>query len=282
MALAATLLLAGCGGKSNTASIISPTAGPAEAGADTAGISGLVTSEDEAPIEQAMVGIPQLGVETVTDATGAFSFSHLQPGTYPIFAAKVGYTSTSATIQLNAGEVAPPISLQLVPLPPMNASYSRLETLRGFISCGTGTYVLTQVACGASDTQQRFLFKYNITTNMTGVIWEQVWKPTQLLSKDLVLNIEKDNCGVSCRGASTFGSAHGCCYLRIVKEASGLDIGDVKAHTAGATIQSRTFPAYSTADNLPTFYLQQSFDIYVEYSYGELPPDYGNRTNVPV
>jgi hypothetical protein len=132
------------------------------------------------------------------------------------------------------------------------------------------------------DDNQEFLHNYTIEEEMTGVLWEVQWESSQALSKDLVFNIEEDGCGATCPGDSTFADPQGCCTLRVALDDDGLDIPNVKAGSEGATIQSRTFPAFNSTEGLPTVYTNQQFTIYVEYFWGELPPDFETtRSNVP-
>jgi carboxypeptidase family protein len=277
--LIVSVFLAGCSSDAKQPTAVNAPAAPAEFDDTTGGVEGIVTDRESVPIAGAQVGILALGLATMTDGAGGFSMSKVPPGTHSLDVTAIGFDAQRETLEIRAGEVSrPEVRLARIAT---EESYSLHETRDGYIACGTGTYVLTQVACGAADSNQRFLFKYNITQNMTAILWEMTWQSTQALSKDLVLNLERDGCGISCNRSNTFGSAQGCCYLRILRNGTEMDTPTVKAHTDGATIQSRTFPAFSTKDHLPTVYTSQKFTIYIEYFFGPVPPDLQTRTNVP-
>jgi hypothetical protein len=280
--LLSAFALSGCAGRGGgPAAAAAPTVN-ATFDADTGALHVTILSDEGLPVEGAQAALRELkeaGVQT-SNGAGELAFSKLPAGSYHLDVAKLGFTTYSKRIEIQAGDVAKlTVNLESVRV---EAPFSRLEILDGMLVCGTGTYVVTQVACGAADSNQKFLHKYQIETEMSGVLWEVTWRSTQALSKDLVFLIERDGCGVSCPASQTFGSAEGCCTLRLALEAKQLDIAGVKAHSEGLTIQSRTFPAYESSDGLPTLYTNQGFTIYVEFFYGELPPDFATtRTNIP-
>jgi hypothetical protein len=255
---------------------------------DVGAILGRIVNKEIDPIPGAQVALAGSESDpTTTDADGIFRFTNLVPGKHTIYAAAVGYQSLAQIVEIMAGEEKE-VTLALDVISATDP-YSSLEIRQGFISCGTGTGIegsgLAQVSCGDTDPNQRFLFNYTLADHISGVLFEMTWKPTQALSKDLVLIVEKDTCDVSCGANDTFGEMQGCCYLRIPISADELTLpadalGAVDLSHGGA-IQTRTFPAFGESTSPMTVFTGQDFEVYVEYFYNGLPGDWESRTNVP-
>jgi hypothetical protein len=256
----------------------------------TGAIMGLVTTVDQHPIPDAQAALGSSVSDPVrTDADGRFQFSDLPPGRHVVYVAALGYAGQARSLDVVAGEVAQ-LQVHLGPLS-SNERFSSTEIKQGFISCGSGSGArgvggFTQVSCGATDPKQRFLFNYTFAKNLKGVLLEMVWKPTQALSKDLVLTVEKSGCGFTCTVDDTFAEVQGCCYIRVkipvenlTRPAGAMPASDFR--TSAGSIQSRSFPAYGDAGAPTTLFTSQSFTIYVEYFYNALPPDWQSRSNVP-
>jgi hypothetical protein len=283
-AAVACLVLAGCAGPS-TPTETDDLAGPPTVTDDTGAIQGLVLDDIGIGVAMAQVQLreaPEQGL-ALTNQAGAFQFEGLEPGRFVMDVSSIGYRSVARHVDVVAGEITE-VRIELEPIA-ISGSFSSLEILEGKIVCGSGVIVVTQVACGSAldEENQRFLFQYEVEAENTGVLWEVAWTPTQALSRDLVFAIEADGCGALCESSSRFAEVSGCCQLRVALGDSQLDIEDVKAGSEGAVIQSRTFPSYTAGDGVtPTFYLEQEFTIYVEYFWGDLPPDFAEgRSNLP-
>lgn len=281
-----TVILSGCAGGRPGASPQAQNEPMAPTVSDETGaIAGVVTSVDLQPIPGAQVALKDGQADPeVTDAAGRFSFSYLPPGKHTLFAVALGYASGAKSVDVTAGEVAE-VRFQLEPIG-AGTPFSVLEVKTGLISCGTGTPAVTQVACGAADPNQRFLFGFRIRENVSALLVEQVWRPTQALSRDLLLIAEKDGCGFSCEQADTFAQVQGCCYLRIVLNESQLKLPAgtrpaLDLPTDGGTLQTRTFPSFGESQAPATVFVQQEFTLYVEHFYDGVPSDWETRTNVP-
>ena len=77
-------------------------------------INGVVTdAENEYPLEQVSVYLPQLERGTVSDAEGNFEIGNLPGGTYKVVASYIGYTTYSANITINGN--TPSLDIRLLP-----------------------------------------------------------------------------------------------------------------------------------------------------------------------
>lgn len=283
--VAITLLVAGC---SSQPAAVQP--GPSlSADPDLFGsITGLVIDDELQPIQDAQVAVASSVVEPVlTDADGRFAFHGLPPGPDTLYLAAIGYDASARKIDLIAGETQD-ITIRLSDVA-SSEPFSILESRQGLIACGSGAGFegsgVTQVSCGAGDTNQRFLFNYTFGNDLKGILFEMTWSPTQAFSRDLVLNVEKDGCGVDCGEKDTFAQLQGCCYLRVpvtidamTKPAGTEPATDFRED--GGRIQTRTFPAFGEVGNPITVFTQQPFEIRAEYFYHELPADWDVRSNV--
>ena len=95
-----------------------PTATGGEGGAvqPSGSVMGFVTRQGEVDHSGATVTLDGTDQDTVTDASGAFQFDAVAPGTYTVTASLAGYgTQSSSPFQVMAGQptVVPPITLQL-------------------------------------------------------------------------------------------------------------------------------------------------------------------------
>jgi carboxypeptidase family protein len=140
--LAALILLAGCT-SGNTPGGIKNNKPPSTAGVDDASkgkIMGVVTNDEEVPLEGAAVailtGAGAISLAAVTDAAGNFAFLGVEPGSYILTAQKVGFTDyVEKNLQVAAGDALEK-SIRLVALP-RNEPYSETHTFDG-MSTGWG------------------------------------------------------------------------------------------------------------------------------------------------
>lgn len=290
LAVVIVMFLAGCSSKDKNLAALAPgTLAPApEVDASSGAIHGVVTDESSLVLSGVKVGLVELKTEVVSDENGQFTFSKLQPGFLRVSAHKLGYKDWLRNVEIRAGEISN-VNIQLTEIPIEDSRpRSEMQIFNGRIVCGTGNPVFVEVICGdpldpvAPNTNQKFLFKFNISKEETGQLWEQSWKPTQLLSRDLLFIVEKDCGDNSCPTGERFAQTSGCCYLRIALNDTQLDIPAVKAGSKGATIRSRTFPAGGTVERPVNVFTDQSFTIYWEKFWGPLPENFKKeRTNVP-
>ena len=285
--VALVLLVAFAGCSSQNAPPASPSAPipPEDAGI----VEGLVTNDELDPIMGAHVATADGSAEpTVTDDGGRFQLLNVAPGTHVLYVNALGYQSVARSVSAIAG-ASTSVRIELQPLSTTDP-FSVTQSRKGFIACGSGVGTsasggLTQVTCGAADPNQQFLFNYTFNKGLSGILFEMVWKPTQVLSRDLVLIVEKDGCDVYCESGDTFAEIQGCCTVRVALPVENLTKpAGYKAATdfteASGRIQTRTFPAF-TDEAAATVFTSQDFYIYVEYFYNGLPADFNSRTNVP-
>lgn len=282
--VAISLVLAGCSSARDSTSQ-PPSTSP---DSDLLGsIVGTVVDDELNPIPDAQVAVASSVVEsTRTDAMGRFTFLGLPPGPDTLYVAAIGYEAAARKVDVLAGQ-ANELTIGLSQVG-TDEPFSILETHHGFIACGSGAGLngsgLTQVGCGATDPNQQFLFNYTFGMGLKGILFEMTWTPGQALSRDLVLNVEKDGCGVDCMEDDTFAQLQGCCYLRVpvtigdmTKPAGTLPATDFREE--GGRIQTRTFPAFGENGNPVTVFTQQQFEIRAEYFYKGLPNDWNVRSN---
>jgi hypothetical protein len=251
-------------------------------------IVGTVVDEELNPITNAQVALGSSVKDALlTQSDGSFRFDGLPPGPETLYVAAIGYQAAASRIQVEAGKVQE-VAIRLSDIASA-VPFSTLDVRRGLIACGSGAGFngsgITQVGCGAADPNQEFLFNYTFGKNLAGILFEMTWTPTQALSRDLALIVEKDGCGVQCSENDTFVQLQGCCYLRAFVALE--DLEKPQGHrpatdfaTDGGRIQTRTFPAFGEGGSPATVFTQQTFVIHVEYYYGQLPDDLGTRSNV--
>lgn len=279
-------LLAGCSSGGPNAEPAPTNTEPV--GPDVGAIVGKILDPELKPVPGAQVAITSgLNEPQVSDAMGAFHFTNVQPGPQTFYVAAIGYQAVARSVDVTAGETTD-VTITLAPID-STEPYQALEIHKGFIACGSGVGVegsgVTQVSCGASDENQVFLFTYPFGADLSGILIEMTWTPSQALSRDLVINVEKEGCDVTCEADDTFAQVQGCCYLRIPITIDELSLPDgVKPATdfsEGGVIQSRTFPAFGEMGAPVTLFAGQEFFVYVEYAYRALPSDWETRSNIP-
>lgn len=133
------LLFSGCMGSSSAPtgtgrSALSDAPQP-RADADTGSISGRVVDDESVPLVNAVVTVQQTKASMQSDTRGNFTFNGLAPGTYVVFAEKLGYQAVGKSVVVKAGEVAQ-VNFILVPLEPTVVAYTASVPLSGYIQFG--------------------------------------------------------------------------------------------------------------------------------------------------
>ncbi|MBI2078185.1 MAG: carboxypeptidase regulatory-like domain-containing protein [Euryarchaeota archaeon] len=285
IALFVTAALSGCA--SRDASQTGPIAPAYED--ETGNVEGVVVNSELEPVMGAQLAIDVASVDpATTDDAGRFSFLGVPAGKHKVYVNALGYEAEARSVEVVVGETSE-VKFELRLLSTTDP-FSVVQSRKGFIACGSGTGTsttggLTQVGCGAADPNQAFLFNYTFAKGLSGILFEMKWTPSQVLSRDLVLIVEKDGCDLYCEVGDTFAEVQGCCYLRVGLPVANLTKGDAYKPATdfeekSGRIQSRTFPAF-TDENAASVFISQDFRIYVEYFYNGLPSDFDARTNVP-
>jgi hypothetical protein len=285
--LASALVVGGCADAPVTSEGESKSnADPAAFDADTGGVEGLVLDDEAAPIVGVQLGIMELDMLTSSDSSGRFSFSRVTPGTYKVFANRLGYDTAGKTLTVRAGEVAN-LNFELRKLAIVEDTHFTLQE-RGLFGCGLSwrpaVLVYGIAACGIVSSQyDRFLINWDMkheTARWNTTVFEMKWDSTQVAGKGLEFIWEVcANC-FSVRFASKAGESP----LQVRADESRIQ-EVVKASKAGSTSSScndknckfisRVFStpqavgSSSPADVGIT--AQQPFDQYVTFFFGSGP-----------
>lgn len=193
--LVATLVLAGCAAApaATPASSSTAVAPPATFSIETGAIAGLVTDDQLSPLAAVEVQLGDNVTGSVrTDAGGAFTFSHITPGSHVLFASKPGYIGSTVRVSVLAGETAK-AQLALVPIAieePRQESFVDDGFIQLVLAVGSGFVNLgSQAALGTNkDAARRDAAKGNVE-----VVGTLVWDPTTAASaKWMYLDIGHD------------------------------------------------------------------------------------------
>ncbi|HLE47219.1 MAG TPA: carboxypeptidase-like regulatory domain-containing protein [Candidatus Thermoplasmatota archaeon] len=203
--------LAGCVGTSGSESVPSGSAAAtadAGAGADNTevgSIEGQVTDDELRPVEGARIGIVKIDVFAVTDASGHYSVINLAPGTYDVFADKLGYASKGGKVAVEVGNTTS-LDFVLVPLAVAEIHFV-VDTYSTLLECMVQSTVWVSTCSwpyelvyltahkngvnlsnyGAPSDIQQNKFRHNVilTPGAEGVVGELEWKATTDLAKRL-------------------------------------------------------------------------------------------------
>lgn len=297
------LALAGCVGGEATEPKGGPAdqqvpeaAPPAQFDEGSGAIEGLVHDDSLAPLPGAQVALGELPeASALADQEGRFTLSRVPPGSYRLFAQKLGYESAAKLVTVVAGEVTM-VDVTLVPLPVVEPYYV-VKNQRGLFGCGFTLRPVVGVAvCGVLSlflnlTQyDKFLLLWQISGKReewdTGVM-EMEWKSNQALGRGLTLIWEVDGCSNVRNG--TFGRSTGPSPLKIELRNDQLDrafenftkasCATSKCNEKKCDMHTRVFSAAETlgpsspADVGVT--IQQPFTQYFsEFYNGEAPVPY--------
>ena len=113
------IVLSGCIAAPTPSATDAPAPSEATTTAETGAIDGSVTTDELQPIPNAQVALQGDNRSTVSASDGSFSFSNLDPGTYTVLVAGLGYFSNQKTVSVVAGEaVKVTIILDKIPIAP--------------------------------------------------------------------------------------------------------------------------------------------------------------------
>ncbi|MBI2077829.1 MAG: carboxypeptidase regulatory-like domain-containing protein [Euryarchaeota archaeon] len=180
--LAITAPLAGCVADSEgTSGADTPADGagpaaPARFDENTGAITGTVTDDQIQPIEGADVGLlEQPETTTRTDASGAFTLSSLQPGTYTLVAGRLGFESAGKKVDVIPG-TALTVSILLAPIPVAQARHQTYP-FSGYIDCAFAIVRTTLSAgCGQGTTvNTQNIFKSGWPADFSALVFEAEW-----------------------------------------------------------------------------------------------------------
>lgn len=172
------VLVSGCAGDDATPAAATTTAPPPVATVETGSVSGVVVSEEQAPLVDVDVVLGDMQNVTQTDAAGAFVFNGLEPGPYSLIVSRLGYESEARSVEAIAGEVVD-VRVELKVLVLKAEPYFVMTPYEGIVQCAFNPYYSVQ-PCGtvaAEDTDQ-FLFVTEPTMPLEELVLELVWTPS--------------------------------------------------------------------------------------------------------
>lgn len=150
--------------------------------ATTGVVRGVVLDQAIRPIPGATVQLVGADKTTTSNDQGAFGFEDLVPGTYFVSAAKDGYETSQAAVDVEAGVTNPvPLKIRLQALAP-KVAYCDVLTQKG--SVGTSVIVLTPVietgitTFNPLNSEATFRVGAEFSANVSWVQSEIVWEPT--------------------------------------------------------------------------------------------------------
>jgi hypothetical protein len=287
------LLLAGCAGSPGEPTSDSGGAlgEDVEVEVDSTGaIRGVVVDDAIRPLANVTVKLAEPERFFNTTASGTFSFSGLEPGTYFVEASKLGFTSARQSIEVVAGDRDPPVARMLLTADASTAPYYSEQKGTGYIVCTTSVVA----TCGAPDVVLRLIvcdvfqvcvgpvtgdtygFYMYYEPNATMIQAEMVWESTQSLSTQLSLSMENIEGCEAASDAYQEGVTGDSPIYNIANET------EVKAGTIGGTC-GMFYSVFSgdTAGTPAGITVQQKFDIFSHAFYGYTPYDGWRFTEDP-
>jgi len=181
LTLLLVVLLAGC-----TDDPVQVPAFGLQATPDTGIIHGIVVDAAIVPVADVLVDVQGLGTRTTTDTEGRFGIEGIPPGTYFLRFSKPGYESVQQSVDVRAGQSAPPLLNVQVPAAPGTAPAGVLLQASGFIACSAATLLTVHPIChnlGTGDDRSLLDFPVNGVPDVFQS--EVVWESTQPLGTDL-------------------------------------------------------------------------------------------------
>lgn len=233
---------------------------------DTTGvIRGVVVDATITPIAGATVRLQGAGLETTSNAEGAFGFSDLDPGTYFVSVQKFGFESTQTSTEVVAGVQSPKVvRVQLQAIDGLVA-FPETRQWEGFIQCSVRFVVNALAACAAvSELGDDFAIRYDDLTQVpTFAQSEMVWDSTQSLGDSLKIQYTDDTSGLD-----NFVIAQGPSPQIIAATDEVLETKNIIDN--GLYIRTFTGDYQDTGLSLT---LQQGFTVFTSLYYHYAPPE---------
>ncbi len=175
----------------------------------TGAIEGAVLTPELFPVQDAVVGIPALEVQTFTDEAGKFLLGHVPAGEHRVVVQAIGHESVANRVDVVAGEI---LSIQFsIAVLPVAEAYHELFPFSGYQSCqwyvpiGLSTctlpyaqaygflhqngYNLSQYGLPEDPLPSRDKYNFTMSGNHTGVISELIWEPASAAASHQALII---------------------------------------------------------------------------------------------
>jgi hypothetical protein len=268
-----SLVFSGCvsgGTDENAPTTSAPVAAPT---VETGTISGILVTEDELPIAKVGVVVKETDNETLTDATGAFTFNGLAPGTYTVLASALGFESLARQIDVLAGEVAD-VRYVMAAVVIKAEPYYVMTPYEGMVQCAFNPYYSVHPCGGVTgeDTDQ-FLLTTEPTMPLEEVVLELVWTPA---TPGTAETMEIDFCDATAeRQADVLCLENNYYQYQTSGSPNVMRLGDVPIKDYNEWIVGA-----GSGFTEATFSLQQRFTIYVTFcmleacaeDYSAIPP----------
>ncbi len=165
-----------------------------KATATTGVIRGVVVDATVTPIEGAAIRIASLELETVSLADGSFGFSGLEPGSYVLDVAKIGFGKVKASAAVEAGVDKPAIVRIQLEADAESLPQAITYTFNGYIECSWVAMAVALAMCSVPeivgiDLGDEFITYIDVESIPTFVQSEMIWDATQAAGDSLQLNV---------------------------------------------------------------------------------------------
>lgn len=162
----------------------------------TGAIEGAVLTPELFPVANAVVGIPEIEVQTHTDEDGTFLLDHVRPGEHRVVVQALGYESFAKTVDVVVGQITT-VQFTIAVLPVEEAyhdvfPFSGYESCQWYVPIGLSTCTLpyaqaygllhqngvnlSQYGLPEDPLPSRDKYNFTMTENHTGVISELIWE----------------------------------------------------------------------------------------------------------
>lgn len=271
--LVATLALAGCAGsgggaKQTTSAAPAPPPAPTE---ETGTVSGVVTNEEAQPVANVRVALLETGNETKSDASGAFVFNGIVPGTYRLLTEALGYRETGRSVTVVAGEVSE-VLVSLIAITIELEPFIEMTPYTGMIQCSVNpNYAIYPCHGITGQDKAAFDFFHNQNITLAEMVAEFTWTPSNaVMGQELEVDLCKytaERMEELCTGALGADGEDNYKYETggppLVLRADKLDVKKNNHWIVGAGGPlASPYPVY-----------QQAFTVYVSLCYIEVCAD---------
>ena len=183
-------MLAGCSDEPATEAADEPAFDDIELEAteETGVIRGVVIDQTITPIAGAKVVLRGPGLETTSNANGAFGFSNLEPGTYFLEIGKVGFGTVQQSTEVVAGVAEPEVVKVLLEADPSSLPFVTVFQWDGRMVCGLSAIALCGLPVIDETVGEDFLTVFEI--DQPGIDYlqsEMIWESTQSVSPNMQL-----------------------------------------------------------------------------------------------
>lgn len=201
-------------------------------------VRGVVVDESITPVAGASVVVQGLGLETTSNAEGAFGFGDLEPGGHFLTVSKPGYKDAQAPVEVAAGVDRPDVVKVLLEADPSTRPFVEQFKFDGYIECSFSLVAAGLAACStAGSDNDVFLTEYGLDRVPDWAQAEAQWSSTQALGDRVTLLFSAPGEGAL---LDNYGEEEGTSPLLVSANRTTLDGYGVGA---GQTLMVRVFNA---------------------------------------